>query len=115
MPGCPFHGFHWPDRSETLRHVGGDECGLDLDDHGPCVLERDGLPIEYRACPVVESRGNFLGAAKHLIKFELSTGQRASLADWRPVPRLVTRLAAVVQISFQIPRQKIATKPILLS
>ena len=82
MPGCPFYGFRWPDRSATLPHVGGDECGLDLDNCGPCILERNGQEVNYYVCHRVTRYRRLLEPAKHLIRFELSAGQQPTLADW---------------------------------
>jgi hypothetical protein len=82
MPGCPFYGFRWPDCTTMLQHVGANECGLDFDDHRPCLLERRGRPVEYRACSVVSSRRNLLEIGKPLIRFDLPDGGRPTLADW---------------------------------
>jgi hypothetical protein len=82
MTGCPFYGFQWPERSSVLDHVGGNLCGLDLDRGRPCILEREGRPVNYRACPVVNARRSFVETGKHLIRFDLGDGRRPSLADW---------------------------------
>src|SRR5438067_2363336 len=69
MARCPFYGFRWPERSSELRYIGGNECGLDFEDKGPCLMERDGRTVNYFACPVALSLRGALVAAKDHIRF----------------------------------------------
>lgn len=82
MHTCPFYGFHWPQNSSKLRHTGGNECGLDLDKHGPCRMELDGLAPDYFACPVVQRERHALQAGKHVITFVMPDGKSERLDQW---------------------------------
>ena len=66
---CPFYGFHWPDRGANLWWSGGAECGLDLDRHGPCRMEREHGEVDYCRCPLRVTSQNLLDAGKHHIRF----------------------------------------------
>ena len=82
MPGCPFYGHRWPERSPILKPVTGNECGLDFNGHGGCVMEKEGRHIDYFACPVALERRALLTAARHLVRFEKGAGQAQFLVDW---------------------------------
>ena len=79
---CPFYGFRWPERSTTLRYVGGNECGLDIGHYVPCMMETEGRTVNYFVCPVVHGEWNFLQVGKHLISFDSGRGQSEFLAEW---------------------------------
>ena len=79
---CPFYGFRWPDRSTTLRYVGGIECGLDFDRHSSCVMKMEGRSVSHFSCPVVRAKWNFLQAGKHLMHFDFGNNRSESLAEW---------------------------------
>ena len=87
MPGCPFYGHRWPERSPLLRVVDGNECGLDFDSHGPCVMEVAQRNVDYFACPVALDRECLLSAAGHVIRFETTSGQPLVLRDWEAAAR----------------------------
>ena len=74
MWDCPFYGFRWPDHSSTLRQAGGNECGLDIQQNGPCRMEFTCRPVNYFTCPVVQGRRVLLEAAGHLIEFDSGQG-----------------------------------------
>lgn len=82
MVGCPFYGCRWPERSPLLHVVGGNECGLDLECHGACVMEVQGRHVDYFACPVALDHHSLLEAAKHVIQFDSGGGPPQFLADW---------------------------------
>ena len=86
-PRCPFYGHRWPERSPLLRVVGGNECGLDFDRHGPCAMEAAQRNVDYFACPVALDRECLLSAARHLIRFENPSGQPQILGDWEASAR----------------------------
>lgn len=59
MKNCPFYGramyvqlahFALP---FILLNTEGNQCGLILNRHAPCILEIDGQPVEWSACPIV--------------------------------------------------------------
>lgn len=79
---CPFYGFRWPDHSTTLRYVGGNECGLDIDRHSPCGMEAEGRNVNYFACPVVRAKWSFLQVGKRLINLDSGYSRSESLAEW---------------------------------
>ena len=87
MPGCPFYGQRWPERSPLLHVVGGNECGLDFDGHGPCAMELAQRGVNYFACPVALDRESMLSAARHVIRFENPFGQPVILRDWEASAR----------------------------
>jgi hypothetical protein len=82
MPGCPFYGYRWPERSSTLRQTGGNECGLDIDGNTPCRMETSALRVNYFVCPVAQRFWPVLDPSKHLIRFERGEGAPQSLAEW---------------------------------
>ena len=53
-PRCPFYGFHWPANSRVLKDSGGDECGLDFENAGPCAMAAKGQTPDYDVCPVAD-------------------------------------------------------------
>ena len=83
MSGCPFYGFRWPERSPTLQYVGGNECGLDIDVNGACLMELQSLRVYYFACPLVAYRWNMLQGSSHLIAFDDGWGNRKTLHEWK--------------------------------
>jgi hypothetical protein len=87
MTGCPFYGHRWPERSPLLRAVGGNECGLDFDRHGPCAMEQADRNIDYFACPVALDRQSLLSAARYVISFEKSAGLKQCLGEWESAAR----------------------------
>jgi hypothetical protein len=66
---CPVYGFHCPDRQPTLIHVGGNECGLDIDNNGPCKMETDGREVNFWPCEVAAKEQPFLKAGAARIGF----------------------------------------------
>jgi hypothetical protein len=87
MFGCPFYGFRWPARSATLQHVGGNECGLELETNEICAMEKDGRPVDFFVCPTALGRKPILDAAKHLILFDSGAGEPDSLVEWERLHR----------------------------
>src|ERR1051326_7514907 len=80
---CPFFGFRWPDRTSDLYQIGGSECGLDLDNNGPCRMELEGCEIDFDHCPTADAARWFLAAAEDRIRFYPSgTEQGIPLDDW---------------------------------
>jgi hypothetical protein len=69
MARCPFYGCRWPDRSPQLDAVGGNECGLDVDEHGPCHMEAEGRLADFFACPVVQRMDVMLTASEGIVRF----------------------------------------------
>jgi hypothetical protein len=66
---CPFYGFHWPERGTSLLWSGAAECGLDLEHHGMCRMEREHTEVDFHQCPVRLNSQNLLEAGKHHIRF----------------------------------------------
>jgi len=63
-PRCPFYGFHWPEKSRSLRDTGANECALDFDGNGPCSMEAQGRAPDFDLCPLVAAIRPLLEAAK---------------------------------------------------
>jgi hypothetical protein len=82
MPGCPFYGFRWPERSSNLRQTDGNECGLDFDRNATCRMEIEGSVIDYYQCPVVASARVALHAGKDVITFHTGDKLALTLAEW---------------------------------
>ena len=82
MLRCPFYGFRWPDLNPVLRHVGGNECGLDLEHNGVCEMEAEKRHVDYFACPFAVSLRNQLHPFENIIRFEQDSGKLISLAEW---------------------------------
>ncbi len=82
MCGCPFYGFHWPDRSPLLHYVGGKECGLDIDHNCSCCMEAHSLTVDYFVCFLVREQWGMIQAAKHLIAFDNGLGRPQLLEEW---------------------------------
>lgn len=82
LPGCPFYGRRWPERSPLVRAVGGNECGLDFDGHGPCIMELQGRNVDYFSCPLALDHSSLLAAARYLISFEKPSGSVQLLGEW---------------------------------
>jgi len=82
MSGCPFYGRRWPERSPTLRAVGGNECGLDFEHNHACLMEAEGRHVDYYSCPRTMDLQSLLDAGRHIIRFENEDGNPHFLADW---------------------------------
>lgn len=59
---CPFYGqgmfLSFTTRGAApflLLGAGGNRCGLIVDALSPCILEADGQPVEWSACPNVKA------------------------------------------------------------
>jgi len=81
MLRCPFYGYRWPDLSPVLHHVGGNNCGLDLDHHGTCAMESERRDVNYFACPLVVGMRHLLHPVERRIRFERDGGAE-SLVEW---------------------------------
>jgi hypothetical protein len=66
---CPFYGFRWPDRQLDLYQVEGAECGLDLDQNGPCKRESVGLTVDFYCCEVAAKARMYLKVGADRIRF----------------------------------------------
>ena len=82
MPGCPFYGFRWPERSSNLRQTDDNECGLDFDRNAACLMENEGRIANYYLCPTVHSARVALQAGKDVITFHASDKLAVTLAEW---------------------------------
>ena len=82
---CPFYGFRWPDRKADLIDVGGNECGLDLDNNGACTMESQGCAADFSRCEAAASIKIFLwfGSGSSRIRF-FPSGSAVGIAfeDW---------------------------------
>jgi hypothetical protein len=59
MKNCPFYGRAiYPQVMLPLRFLlidsQGNQCALVTDAHSPCRMEIDGLPVEWRECPLIK-------------------------------------------------------------
>jgi len=77
MSNCPFYGYLWPERSPTLRWVGTNQCGLDVDRNEPCKMERDGKEPNYHTCSIVNANHNLINAAKRPILHEIGQSKKS--------------------------------------
>lgn len=68
-PRCPFFGFHWPEKGSNLVDTGTNECGLDLECHGPCKMQGGNGQIDFYRCDLPVRARNFLAAGRHYIRF----------------------------------------------
>lgn len=66
---CPFYGFRWPDRQSRLVHIGGAECGLDIDRNGPCKMESTGREVDFRSCEIASAARVYLDCGADRIRF----------------------------------------------
>ena len=82
MSRCPFYGYRWPERSPTLEYVGGNGCGLDLEQNGPCRMELENKQVDYRSCEYASHSAHLIEAAKDLIQFDAGAGEVRSFAAW---------------------------------
>jgi hypothetical protein len=82
---CPFYGFRWPEGTDTLVGTGTDECGLDFNNHGQCVMRRDGRDVNYYACEVAIGLESFIPAAALYAKFRPvpGSGTLVLFDEWR--------------------------------
>jgi hypothetical protein len=90
-PRCPFYGFHWPEKSRCLKDSGGNECALDFERNGPCIMEVQGKAPDLDACHVPAPIRPLLDASKKVIVFypaELGP-EGIRLEDW--TRQLMTR------------------------
>src|SRR5215467_6551966 len=70
---CPFYGFHWPNDANQLLYATDDsQCGLDVNEHGPCAMEAEGHTADFDQCPLVRSRSPFLEAFRAKLHFKQS-------------------------------------------
>jgi hypothetical protein len=83
-PKCPFYGFHWPEKSRSLSDSGGNECALDFERSGPCVMEAEGKQPDFDACTVPGSIRPLLEAAgKTIVFYPAELGPEGiRLEDW---------------------------------
>ena len=82
MARCPFYGCRWPERSRQLQKIGGNECALDLDHHGPCYMEAEGRNIDFFCCAVADRMHNVLRASDGIVLVPQGNAS-ITLADWR--------------------------------
>lgn len=66
-PRCPFYGFHWPEKSHCLSDSGGNECALDFEANGPCIMEAQAKEPDFDGCPVPVPIRALLEASKKTI------------------------------------------------
>lgn len=79
--GCPFYGYSWPERAITLVHVGGNRCGLDFEQDGPCVMEVEDRPVNYFVGPLATHTRTIMSAFSSRIYF-VRQGKATSLDEW---------------------------------
>ena len=82
MPDCPFYGCRWPERTLALKFIGGNECGLDFDSNGPCVMEKQGRTPSYFDCSLVQSKRHFVQLLRRQVLFAINQEKPKSLAEW---------------------------------
>jgi hypothetical protein len=81
---CPFYGYRWPDRTVELTEVGGNECGLDLDENGACRMELENLPVDYGHCLIALEAKPLLDMALQRIRFKPARAtEPIAFRDWR--------------------------------
>lgn len=66
---CPFYGFRWPERQTRLYQVGGNECGLDIHENGPCQMEVTGREVNFHICELAAGLRVYLDWAEKRIGF----------------------------------------------
>jgi hypothetical protein len=79
---CPFYGFRWPERQSTLFHVGGNECGLDVEKNGPCQMECQGMLVNFHRCEVAHAARAYLQAGADRIRFYPPGEEGIGLEAW---------------------------------
>ena len=80
---CPFFGFQWPERSDTLTWVDRAECGLTFEKRETCRMEDEGRPASYYGCPVALPYAAMLEVARMHIRFRgPDPAVSVSLNDW---------------------------------
>jgi hypothetical protein len=62
--------------------VGGNKCGLDIDQSGACRMWTASRPMNYFVCPLAQDRHEVLYIAKHVIEFDAGDGQPQALGEW---------------------------------
>jgi hypothetical protein len=78
---CPFYASYWPERTSTLVHVGGNQCGLEVDLSVPCYLEIERRPVNYYTCSLMYARRPLLDSCRNIIIFTRGDA-RFTLAQW---------------------------------
>ena len=68
-PRCPFYGFRWPEKCRSLGDTGGNECALDFEQNGPCIMEAEGKHPDFDACQVPGAIRPLLEASGKTIVF----------------------------------------------
>ena len=81
---CPFYGFRWKENSDRLFDQGNNECGLEFDKHGQCVVELAGEMVDYIQCPLARHYQSFLECAVRFIRF--CPSRPISSADENGIP-----------------------------
>jgi hypothetical protein len=83
-PRCPFYGFRWPERSRSLSDTGDNECALDFERNGPCIMEAQGKEPDLDACPVPVPIRPLLDASRKTIIIHPAefAPEGVSLEDW---------------------------------
>lgn len=80
---CPFYGFRWPARQSRLVQIGGNECGLDIEENGPCRMEAAGLEVNYVLCDVANAAQMYLELGADRIRFRAGgSSEEISLEEW---------------------------------
>jgi len=81
---CPFYGVRWPEHTTNLIDVGGEECGLDFDGHGPCSMGQQGELPDIRFCPIAERAKNFLALIADRVRvISLQRSDALSYEAWK--------------------------------
>jgi hypothetical protein len=78
---CPFYASYWPERSSTLVHLGGNECGLEVDARVPCYMEVERRTVNYYTCSRMYARQGLLNSFRHIIVFSRGN-EHFTLAEW---------------------------------
>ena len=73
---CPFYGFRWVETTGKLIQAGNNECALEFDAHGPCVMEMAGKAVDYNGCPVAQHYDSFVEAAMLKLGTDFMTSSR---------------------------------------
>lgn len=58
------------------------ECGLDVDSHARCAMERTGSFPDYFQCPIVTLMRPLLKAGRSHIAFKAAGLRPTTLAEW---------------------------------
>src|SRR5574340_106783 len=89
-PRCPFFGFHWPERSSDLIDTGTNECGLDLDCHGPCKMAAAHGKVDFFLCDLPARTRYLLEVASRYISFHPAELSRTGV-DFEAWRKFTTR------------------------